>query len=496
MEETMGSETKPMKQRIANWLAVTQAVEVRVGLDADEAARRAPELLRAILDRRLSPESVVLDDDLKQVLSVLVSRLATSISDPEERLHEADAVYQFILRLAWPTDHFGEQQDLLIECAEIGWSSIGLTLADVEHRRREGASAIRDRKAEPITAIDEFLATAAEHRDSELTERVYGKPDDLGVLCRNLRGRWEASPINVATEASALYGWLAAPGRRIGLFDELVHFRGEAALIGGVACRFLGRLEDAERWFDRAEFGFRLTVNAGPAMARVAYARLALRYVKGLHADVLESAPSLAANFESLRMCLEAAKCAFLEAKSLQQLGRVEESVLILQRLRQSEQVRGDRGLYGNVLILVGNYCGSVGDFEAAAKVYGEALTVVDQPGLVASLKWSVGDTYRSQGQLEGAVNAYRSAQRDYAALEMSTYVALVGLVTAETLLALNHPREAEWEILAALPTIEEQKMVPEGFAAVALLKESVRRRQTDPNALRELREHLRANQN
>ncbi len=47
-----------------------------------------------------------------------------------------------------------------------------------------------------------------------------------------------------------------------------------------------------------------------------------------------------------------------------------------------------------------------------------------------------------------------------------------------------------------ALPTIEEQKMVPEGFAAMALLKESVRRRKTDPNALRELREHVQANKN
>jgi hypothetical protein len=42
-----------------------------------------------------------------------------------------------------------------------------------------------------------------------------------------------------------------------------------------------------------------------------------------------------------------------------------------------------------------------------------------------------------------------------------------------------------------ALPTIEEQKMEPEGFAAVALLRESVKRRKADPNALRELREYL-----
>jgi len=35
--------------------------------------------------------------------------------------------------------------------------------------------------------------------------------------------------------------------------------------------------------------------------------------------------------------------------------------------------------------------------------------------------------------------------------------------------------------------------MVPEGFAAVVLLKQFVHRRKTDPNSLRELREHLQA---
>ena len=86
-----------------------------------------------------------------------------------------------------------------------------------------------------------------------------------------------------------------------------------------------------------------------------------------------------------------------------------------------------------------------------------------------------------------------RAAIADYEELGLETRVAYVRLFISETLLQLGRPREAEWEILAALPTIEEQKMVPEGFAAVALLKESVRRRKTDPNALRELREHLQA---
>ena len=104
-----------------------------------------------------------------------------------------------------------------------------------------------------------------------------------------------------------------------------------------------------------------------------------------------------------------------------------------------------------------------------------------------------VGEAYRTRGNLEVALEAFRSAVTDYVELGLSTRTAYLRVYIADTLLQLNRSREAEWEILAALPTIEEQKMVPEGFAAVALLKESVRRRKTDPNALRELREHLQA---
>ncbi|HEY6929769.1 MAG TPA: hypothetical protein VJA66_08855, partial [Thermoanaerobaculia bacterium] len=104
-----------------------------------------------------------------------------------------------------------------------------------------------------------------------------------------------------------------------------------------------------------------------------------------------------------------------------------------------------------------------------------------------------VADAWRNQEKASLALDGFRAALADYQELGVETRVAYTRLFISETLLQLGRPREAEWEILAALPTIEEQKMVPEGYAAVSLLKESVRQRKTDPNALRELREHLQA---
>jgi len=110
-----------------------------------------------------------------------------------------------------------------------------------------------------------------------------------------------------------------------------------------------------------------------------------------------------------------------------------------------------------------------------------------------ADLKLYVGGVHRALGSLGEAELAFRSAQSDYSFLEMSGQVAYTHLVIAETLLEMRREREAEWEILAALPAIDEIQMVPEALAAASLLRESVHRRQTDPKALQALRGHLQA---
>jgi tetratricopeptide (TPR) repeat protein len=311
-----------------------------------------------------------------------------------------------------------------------------------------------------------------------------------------MREMWETAPATVVNEAGSLYLSIASNGRALGLFDERHYFLGETALIAGTACRYIGNFEEAERWLDRSESAFRHTINPAPLLANLSYARLALRLDVGKYADVLELLPSLVSSFQKLGMELEADKSRFMEVKVLMQLGRTEECLTVLTSLRESDAVRRNRTLLGHVLVHAGNCFGSLSQFEEASKAYTEALPVVQGNGPssgLAQLKVSIGDTYRAQNHRPKALEAYRAAQGDFASIGMPTYVAQLHLVIAETLLSLGRHREAEWEILAALPTIEEQKMVPEGFAAVALLRESVRIRKTDPKALRDLRELLQA---
>ena len=118
--------------------------------------------------------------------------------------------------------------------------------------------------------------------------------------------------------------------------------------------------------------------------------------------------------------------------------------------------------------------------------------SLTSQPLVAAHLKVAAAEYLRCQNSLGLAAELLRGAVGDYLALEMATFVAYYRVLLAETLIALSRNREAEWEILAALPTIESECMVPEGFAALSLLRESVRRRAADVSALREVKERLK----
>jgi len=344
--------------------------------------------------------------------------------------------------------------------------------------------------AEAFRAAEAYLALPSQDREQiDLTT----KTDVLFAICRLLYERRDSKPSEVAAEAASLFSRIR-DSASVGLFDEKDYLLGELALISGNATRQLGRWADSDRWLNRAESCFRHVVNPGPKLAEVAYLRLALRFDQRQFADVLELVPSLEMSFERLEMSRERNKAAFLGAMCLKALSRDGEARQRFDALSQRLDSDQESQLLGQTLIEMGAYEASESRFESALETFGRALQLLkqaDRPILVAHLKATVAETLARQGKLEASVQAYRESISDYASIGVALQAAYLRVLLAEILIQIERHREAEWELLAALPAIEEQKMVPEGFAAVALLKESVRRRKTDPNALRELREHL-----
>jgi tetratricopeptide (TPR) repeat protein len=346
-------------------------------------------------------------------------------------------------------------------------------------------------------AARDFLAIPIDRRSDADRERYLDSPDILLAICSNLRGRRDLAPTVVETEAIDAYRWISRPECEMGLFDERDYFLGEVSLLAAAASRQLGKREDAFRWLDRAEAGFRHTMNPAPGMANVAYVRLALRYEMGRYDDVLELSPSLESSFSKLRMPLEGVKCRLLRAMTLKQTGHHASAIDLLGNLCGEATLSADPFLGARILAELGDSQQLEGRLDLAMKAFQEALSLLREREVSlakADLKLYVGGVHKALGALSDATESFREAQRDYQALGMRALVAYTHLVVAETLLEMRRDREAEWEILAALPDIDELKLVPEGFAAVALLRESISKRKPDTSALQKLRAQLQGN--
>jgi tetratricopeptide (TPR) repeat protein len=340
----------------------------------------------------------------------------------------------------------------------------------------------------------QYLAMPLTDRSDDYRERFLSSPDVLMSIASILRHDRDAAPAKVLLEAADIYRWISKPECELGLFDERDYFLGEMALIAGGVSRQLGRREEAFLWLDRAEAGYRHTMNPAPGLANVAYARVAIRFEMGRYQDVLELTPSLEASFAKLKMDVEAVKCRLLLAMTLKQTGESGRALELLAGLHEKPSLAGDRFLRARILSEVGDLQQFEGRLDLAMEALEEAVSLLNNetPSAVrADLQLFVGGVLQAQGRLAEACEAFRASQRTYLALEMRAQVTYLNLVIAETLISLGREREAEWEILAALPAIEAMKMAPEAVAAVTLLRESVRRRKTDSAALGHLRSQL-----
>jgi len=341
-------------------------------------------------------------------------------------------------------------------------------------------------------AADEFLAEAHEIRSAEAWEYVES-PDVCLAILERLKKLCNSQPDYVHGESVALHGRLIETAT-IGVFDERDYFLGESAMLAGNTARILGRYDVSEHWLNLAESAFRHTVNPAPLLLIATHARLALRYDMRRYAEVLALLPTVVAEYARLGMTNESAKAKFLEAVTLKELGQIDKAFAGFLALRSSfAQEPNFRSL---VLANIAEEYGRRNEQEEAIDAYREALELAKLTGdTVASvqLKASIGEAYRSKGKNAEAVVFLRAATLEASQIGMQARLAYLRVVLAESLLGVGRTREAEWEILAALPVIEEQKMVAEGFAAVAILRESLSKRALDGPALAQLRQKLQA---
>lgn len=338
--------------------------------------------------------------------------------------------------------------------------------------------------------VERILATPIPERAARAEELRLDEPDLLLAACGRTRGTLEAEPARAYEEASFFYRHVREPNRPIGLFDEREYFLGEFSLVAGTACRQLSRRDEARLWFERADTWFLHTMNPVADLSRVAYQRLALRVEERDLDVVLELAPSVVESFRKLGMAEDALKARFLEGLAFMETDRLDEAVATFRDIAGEADTLGSARLlasaYGNLTHVYGMLGDAAGAIQSSRQAIPALRQLNDRVGL-AKVQWGLARLLRETGQIPASIETYRAAQEEFETIGMRADVAALDLVLADLLLEIGEESAARQSVLRALPVIAELHMVPEGMAALSLLRDSLRAPRIDRPALREL---------
>lgn len=412
-------------------------------------------------------------------------RTLAEMSDAKHSLEGAHLLFSFLGQGVWHESAADERAELIFTCAFAGWRAS----RRVGNAREVAAWFERLRHA---TSSPTAFLSAQEMNPTWLKTdpQILENPEVLLAVCGILHERLDSSPASTRDKAEFLYRFIESPRREIGLFDEREYFLGEMALLAGTACRHLSRREEAHVWFDRAEAGFRHTVNAAGDLSRLGYQRLAERFEERQIDVVLELLPSLIESFRTLRMDEDALKARFLEGLALMETDEPSRSAEVFQEIADEAAARGNDRLLAAAYANLTHVFAMTGDSKATIAASTKAIPILRRTGdriALAKVQWGLATLLRETGQLAASIEAYRQAQEQFEVIGMRADIAALNLVVGDLLLELGRDAEALREISAALPVISELKMAPEGMAALTLLRESARRQEINRAALREL---------
>ena len=479
------------------WVSATKGVEVPVALMSEQLGLRVAELRAGLRTGNLEGLDLQADDQGLAVLSRLCFELSTLFVAEDSFLREAAAAYDLVSGLSWPSDQFGERNEILTQFALMAWRcsrEIGTVRATLGWE-----SKYRSAFSHPSAAsecLECFLATDVSERSDQLIEAMFCDVSAVFGVLELLQTYRDVCPAKAATESSFLYRWMSERGS-FRSENERNYLLGVAAMLVGTNCRSLGRRASAAEWFTTAHSCFRKLRNSDPELAKLEYGRLTLSYERRQYDRVISEMPLLLARFRALGMDAEVAKCEFVEAMALKECGNEEGALFKLLDMEKSLSESDPCRLLGGVIAKIGELYSAKGQHREAMHAYKRALPLLRGSGrldMLANLKGTVAETCRDMGNFRTAIDLYREAIGEYAKLEMTSFAAYSRILLAETLLLAGYPSEAEIEILAALPTIEREQMVEDGCAALNLLRESVYQCKTDESSLRVLCERMNGN--
>jgi tetratricopeptide (TPR) repeat protein len=430
--------------------------------------------------------------ELPDTLFALCDLLGEVTPIPESlALEEIVATYGLVAALEWPQDELCERVELLTRLSYLAWSRCRRWATYPQ------AKLWRDRCVGHVLSremVRDFLAVAFSARSEHLNERFLVDPAILLATCVEFENVRNREPASVVANARLAYRWVRDRSVAFDFRDDLLFFSGDLALSVGVGFKQLGRLGSARRWLDRAHGHFALTANPAPHLARTAFARATVLQECHEFEEVLRLLPPILETLQEHEVSREFNYARLLEAMAMKDCGRTQDAVQRLIQMKTCTSIRHDPLALSLVLITLAEQEALAGNFDHAIDLFRQALPIVEQakaPLVTAQFYGSLGEGFRDRGFLREAENAYRMGIATYSGAGMIRREAYVRVILAEMLLADGRDHEAAVELLAAMPTIDGERLAREGVVAVAMLRESVHRHRLSSRLLREVREQL-----
>jgi hypothetical protein len=433
------------------------------------------------------------DVNAPEILHAMVELLSRS-PDNGSSVVSSDLGRIYRLTSSLPFDDvLDERQELLARIAFLAWNQARLLLDHPE------ACKWRDRCRRHALAQDHvrhFFSLPFAARSSSLRDRFLSDEVVLLLYCEELELARNRVPLDVAREARLLYDWLAENGRSHSVSTNQAHFFSAWIASSLVVSEHHLRSDGAvHEWIGRAQQHISLCAGAPTLEAQLDQIRITMRYDNyEISPELVEACGALVRRFETLGMADGAARARQLGAVILKELGEDDRALEWAMVAHDLARACGELCVASLSLGVCAQILGLRGQFAEAMRLGRESLKYGEQSGscwVVAEAVGSVAEVLRDHGNLRGAIEGYRAAIDSYEALAMRAQAAYLRVILAEALVIAGLHTEGTAEILRALPVIEEHHLTREALAAVGILREAIRRQESDPDALGELRHQL-----
>ena len=169
---------------------------------------------------------------------------------------------------------------------------------------------------------------------------------------------------------------------------------------------------------------------------------------------------------------------------------RPREALSVFHAIADEAEKIGSPRLVASACVNLTQVYGFLGEATQAVSASRRAIPLLrslDNKIDLAKTQCGIGALLKTKGDLPQAIEAFRDAQEEFRRLEMFADVAAIHLIVGDILLESGNEQKACIEVMAALPVIDRYGLVPEGMAALTLLRESVRQQKVNHQALRDL---------